>query len=120
LTRYNQKLVAIITTTVLTGLVLLFIGGIGALIYSFYGSTEGPESGIQVRGSNLNTDTTVYRTQQVSFHNPVLLDSARQLFIIPIGQVNLEKREKHRTSSNSVEMGFGYDSRSDMEYYSNS
>ena len=90
LTRYNQKLLAIIGTIAILGLVAFLLIGSGILIYTFFDRPTTQEEGLQVRQGTKNPGEVALRTQQVSFTSPTLLDSAQSLFLIPVGQVNSE------------------------------
>jgi len=101
LTKYNQKLLAIIGTIIVGGAALALIIGIGGLIISAIDFGGGADNGIQIRNNPANqTDSTeIIRTQAITFNAPIQLDTAQAKFIIPVGQVNLETEERIRIES---------------------
>ena len=103
LTKYNQKLLAIIGTTIVGGAVLAIVIGIGGLIISAIDFGGGTDNGIQIRNNRANqTDSTVIiRTQAITFNDPIQLDTAQAKFIIPVGHVNLETEERIKIESGS-------------------
>lgn len=102
LIKYNQRLLAIIGTMVLvgfgTGLIGLLIAGIVQLLpdgRDFDRRTEGV-----VIDKNRVVDTTLTSfVQNISIEKPYQLDSARPVFLIPIGQ------RDNRTSKNKIQQG---------------
>lgn len=96
---YNQKLIAIIGTTIVGLAIIFLILGLIALITNFTGLGNENNSGIQVRNNPAERDSTIIRTQQITFYNPIQLDTAKTNFLIPVGQVNLENDEKIRIRS---------------------
>lgn len=95
LTRYNQKLLAVIGTTVLviTGLAVLI--GIGGFIISLIASNDTNNTGVIVQDNpKIESDSSEYiRVQEISFGSPIQLDSAQSKYLISVGQVNLETPE---------------------------
>ena len=95
LTRYNQKLLAIIGTSIIISAVILIIVGLGLFLISIFSSSKDQDSGIQVKdNSNVLSDSVFLRTQAVTFDTEYQLDTAKALYLIPIGQVNLENEER--------------------------
>jgi hypothetical protein len=121
LSKYNQKLLAIIGKTIVGGAALALIIGIGALIVTaidFAGG--GTDNGIQIRNNSIEkTDSTeTIRTQAITINSPIQLDTAQAKFIIPVGQVNLETEEIIK-NGNKRELkhssyGYRYDSYSGL------
>jgi hypothetical protein len=100
LTKYNQKLLAIIGTTIVGCAILALIIGIGGLIISSidFGSAD---NGIKItNNATTQTDSTeTIRTQAVTFNSPIQLDTIQAKFIIPVGQVNLETEDRIKIES---------------------
>jgi hypothetical protein len=98
LKKYNQKLLAIIGTTIIGGLLIALISGIGGLIVSAIDFDDSEDPGIQIQNSPVSQEQTdsikIVRSQAVTFHSPIQLDTGYAKYIIPVGQVNLEKKEK--------------------------
>ena len=101
LTKYNQKLLAIIGTTIVGGAALVLIIGVGGLIISAIDFGGGADNGIQIRNNPTGqTDSTeIIRTQAITFNSPIQLDTAQAKFIIPVGHVNLESEERIKIES---------------------
>jgi hypothetical protein len=98
LTRYNQKLLAIIGTMLLIATAGALLIGIGAFIVSIIEFND-TEVGIKVNDHTLaDIDSTSYtRYQEICYDSPVQVDSAQALFIIPVGQINRETRQKYNS-----------------------
>lgn len=112
LTRYNQKLLAIIGTTIIAAAAIALVASIFGVIISFMDFSSSDDNGIRVQDPNATTaDTTSYiRTQEVTFNTPIQLDTTQAKFLIPVGQVNLEKKE-------TIDIGSGAGVKySDAEY----
>ncbi|MGK0379765.1 MAG: hypothetical protein ACJA1Z_003593 [Patiriisocius sp.] len=103
LTRYNQKLLAIIGTTVIVAAGLALIIGLGGLIISLIDFSNSDDNGIRIQNPTATTNDTAefVRTQEVSFNAPFQLDTAQTKFLITVGQVNLKTDEKIRFESGS-------------------
>lgn len=116
LTRYNQKLLAIIGTTVIVAAGLAIIIGLGGLIISLIDFTDSDNNGIRIQNptATTNDSTEFIRTQEVTFNSPFQLDTAQTKYLITVGQVNLKTDEKIRIESGG---GFKYESR-DYRYQS--
>lgn len=101
LTKYNQKLLAIIGTTIVGGAALALILGIGGLIISAIDFGGGTDNAIQIRNNPTGQadSTEIIRTQAITFNSPIQLDTAQAKFIIPVGQVNLETEERIKIES---------------------
>lgn len=94
LTQYNRRLLAIFGTMLLAAFGLGVIIALGIFIDSLIDSPS-YDQGLQIRETTANgTDTTIFRTQQASFQEPVQLDTAKAQFVIPVGQVDLEEKER--------------------------
>jgi len=114
LTRYNQKLQAVIGTAIIVTAGVLLIIGLGGLIISLINTNSDNDTGIQIKNdSDAQVDSIeVIRTQAVTFNSEYQLDTAKALYLIPVGQVNLEKEERVKLVGGS---GFEYAS-SDYGY----
>jgi hypothetical protein len=101
LTRYNQKLLAIIGTSIIVTAVVLLLIGLGGLIISLIDFNDSDDHGLRVQNQkmNQNDSTEIVRTQEITFSSPVQLDTSQAKYIIPVGQVNLENEEKIRLES---------------------
>ena len=113
LMKYNQKLLAIIGTTIIAIAIITLIIGIVAAI-GFFADFGGDydDEGIQVREIAIEEEDTAFiRTQVITFHDPIQLDTAKAVFIIPVGQVNLEQNEKiGLVGSGSFSSSYRFDS----------
>ncbi|MGV3541263.1 MAG: hypothetical protein ACO1OQ_15715 [Rufibacter sp.] len=94
LTRYNQKLLAVFGTILIIGASLAILIGLGFFLYSIFQKGTDIEAGVQLQNTNVPADAPTVRTQQISFGDPVQVDSAKAMYLIPVGQVNLEVKEK--------------------------
>jgi hypothetical protein len=97
LTRYNQKLLAIIGTIVLAAGAIAIVISMGLFIVSLIDfSDSSNNNGLRAQNQQTtNTDSVeVVRTQEISFSTPYQLDTAQAKYIIPVGQVDLELSEK--------------------------
>ena len=103
LTRYNQKLLAIIGTTVIVAAGLALIIGLGGLVISLIDFSDSNDNGIRVQNTAEETrDSTAFiRTQEASFNAPYHLDSAQTKFLISVSQVNIKEEENSRFISGS-------------------
>ena len=111
LAKYNQKLLAIIGTTIIALALILLISGIIAVIGLFanFGGDDDP-FGIQVNEVTAEVEDVVAEPKQViSFLEPMRLDTIPKLFIIPVGQVNM-KQERRKMGSGFPRKGYSYDS----------
>lgn len=114
LTRYNQKLLAIVGTAIIVTAGVLLIIGLGGLIISLINTNSDNDTGIQIKNdSDAQTDSLeLIRTQAITFNSEYQLDTAKALYLIPVSQVNLEKEERMKLEGGS---GFDYAS-SDYGY----
>lgn len=114
LTRYNQKLLAIIGTAIIVTVAVLSIVGLGGLIISLINTGSNHDTGIQIKNdSDAQTDSLeIIRTQAITFDSEYQLDTAKAMYLIPVGQVNLEKEARMKMEGGS---GFEYAS-SDYSY----
>ncbi len=118
LAKYNQKLLAIIGTTIIAIAVVLLVGGIiGAisLFVDFSNDDDNDPFGIQVNDVTAekvdDVDAAPKQKQVISFLEPIRLDTIPKLFIIPVGQVNMEQeRKKSKYGSSYSGKGYRYDS----------
>ena len=109
LTRYNQKLLAILGTAVIATAAVLLIVGLGALIISLINSGSDNDTGIQIKSdSDAPTDSLeMIRTQAITFDSEYQLDTAKAMYLIPVGQVNLEKEERMKLAYGNQIYCFG-------------
>lgn len=93
LNKYNQRVIAILgTISIIAVSVVIIIASIFMVEEFFASRNYTPyESGITVEEPEEGKPTV--RDQQISFQQPVRIDSANQLYVIPVGQVNLENPE---------------------------
>jgi hypothetical protein len=117
LNKYNQKVLAIIGTSVIVGFIVLIISGIVGLISTLDFEDEPTRDKGIVIDQNQIIDTTISTfSQNISILEPYQLDTALPIFLIPIGQKDQEtKRDKVLTA------GIGFESYSKEKdyYYSN-
>lgn len=92
---YNQKLLAVIGTTLLAVIGISILIGIGTSISSFFYRAHRVDNGLQTQANDgpNNADTVFIRTQEITFDDPVQLDTAKDQYIFPVRQVNLEVEE---------------------------
>jgi hypothetical protein len=114
LAKYNQKLLAIIGTTIIAlAAILLVVGLIGAISLFTNFSNDDDPFGIQVNDVTVEDvegeDVSPESKQVISFLEPIRLDTIPKLFIIPVGQVNMEQ-EKRRIGSGYSSEEYRYDS----------
>lgn len=116
LTRYNQKLLAIIGTTIIVAAGLALIIGLGGLVISLIDFSDSDDNGIRIQNpaATTNDTTNFVRTQEVTFNSPFQLDTAQTKYLITVGQVNLKTDEKIRFESGR---GLKYSS-SEYRYHS--
>ena len=97
LTRYNQKLLAIIGTFVIVGLGLLLLTGGYFIVDEIIRDTHrrnAQDNALTVDDQKVNDATTAkIRKQEISFATPRLIDTLRSIYLIPVSQVNLEDPE---------------------------
>lgn len=96
LTRYNQKLLAILGTIVVIFAGGMLLIGLGVMIFEWLDDSVPAQHGVQVQQVTVAEDgaTTIKRTQEITFYEPKQLDTAEARFIIPVGQVNLQTPER--------------------------
>ncbi len=99
LQRYNQKLLAIIGTVLLLFALFGVIAGIVVVIIEAFDKPSTPD-GIQVNinDSSHNRPADLIR-HQISFKEPIQLDTAEAIYLSPVGQVKISEDEKSRNSS---------------------
>lgn len=116
LTRYNQKLLAIIGTTIIVAAGLTLLIGLGGLLFSLTDFSDTDDNGIRIQNPTTvaNDSVEFVRTQEVTFNAPSQLDTAQTKFIVTVGQVNLETEENVRFNSGRglkfSSGGYGYQS----------
>ncbi|MBN2487381.1 MAG: hypothetical protein JXB34_15505 [Bacteroidales bacterium] len=114
LKKYNQRLLAILGTLACLGLLILILIGLFDFISRRIRSnwTTKNDSGIVIN-QNQVIDTSVFSfSQEISILEPYQLDTAKPVFIIPIGQKDqTTKRIKVMTA------GIGFSSSEVEEYY---
>lgn len=103
LTRYNQKLLAIIGTMLLIATAGALLIGIGAFIVSVIDFSD-TDVGIKVNDHTIaDADSVSYtRYQEICYDSPVQVDSAQALFIIPVGQINRETRQMYKSEEYKI------------------
>ena len=116
LTRYNQKLLAIIGTIIIVAAGLGLLIGLGVFIISLIDFSDSNDNGIKIQNQTAEPNDTngFIRTQEVTFNSPFQLDTAQTKYLITVGQVNLKTDEKIRLESGS---GLKYSS-SEYRYHS--
>lgn len=102
LNKYNQKILAIIGTTILVALVGWIVIGFGVVAYEYFDRADVNE-GIQIRATALDpSDSSLLKSgQAVTIDAPIQLDTAYARFVIPIGQVNIENKKRGAGSGSS-------------------
>ena len=108
LTRYNQKVLAVIGTLTIAILVVIIVAGLGVFIFTMWEDNSRDDTGIIVTNTQ-NAGTNPEISQGITFMAPYLLDSAQSLFLIPVSQVNLDALEKRGLRSGSGSKYYGYD-----------
>lgn len=93
LNKYNQKILAIIGTTIIVGFAILIIVGIVTLISTlFFENRPLRDEGIVI-DKNQIVDTRISTfSQNISILEPYQLDTALPVFLIPIGQKDQETK----------------------------
>jgi hypothetical protein len=118
LTRYNQKLLAIIGTTVIVLAGLALLVALGGFIVSLIDFSDPEGNGIRIQNTVASANDTVefVRTQEVTFNSPLQLDTAQAKFLITVGQVNLKTDEKIKLERGSG-LKLSSDGYSYLSYY---
>lgn len=97
LTRYNQKLLAVIGTLVLVGLGFILLTGGYFLVDGIIRDANrknSQDNALTVDDQeNANETTAKIRKQEISFAEPRLIDTLQNIYLIPVSQVNLEDPE---------------------------
>ncbi len=117
LQKYNQTLLAILGTLAALGLlILIFIGLFDFISRQIRNSNRSVnDSGIVIDQNQVVDTATFEFIQEISILEPFQLDSAKPVFIIPIGQKDqTNKRSKMLTAG----LSFGSASYSEDYYYS--
>lgn len=118
LSRYNQKLLAVIGTMTLVGLgMLLLTGGfffISEISRSFRRDNV-RDNALTVEANHVNPDGQKVKTQEISFSTPRLIDTLKTLYLIPVSQVNLQVPEAERDVVDISSSAYG--KRSKYSYY---
>lgn len=95
LKKYNQRILAIIGTLLLGGLIFLMIAGIIEFISNLnWNPRPKRQSGIVIDKNQIIDTTQFSFKQEISLLEPVQLDSAQPIFIIPIGQKDQKEKRK--------------------------
>lgn len=114
LVKYNQRILAIIGTTIIVILVVFVLFGIGLLIIQMIDSTAGRDTRLKVENISEKDSSLIIRSQNITFEQPIQLDTSRAIFIIPVDQVNLDREElikkADRTVLNFSSGGYSYES----------
>jgi hypothetical protein len=114
LKKYNQRLLAILGTLACLGLLLIIFVGIFEFISSQVRRNRSyrQESGIVIDRNRI-VDTTAYSfRQEISILEPYQLDTAKPVFIIPIGQKDQTTKRLKVMSA-----GIGFKSKEAEDYY---
>jgi len=90
LNKYNQRVIAILGTITIVALAAVIIISSFFMIEEFIDlrSHEPFESGLTLETEQKGD--SILRDQAISLKMPIRIDSARQLYVIPVGQSNLE------------------------------
>lgn len=112
--KYNQRILAIIGTTIIVALVVFALFGIGLLIIQMIDTASGPDTRLKVENISEKDTTQIVRSQNITFEQPIQLDTSHAIFIIPVDQVNLDREElikkTDRTVLNLSSGGYSYES----------
>lgn len=97
LEKYNQRLLAILGTLVLVSLVVIvLISGtffVVDIVRDF--RRDQRDNTLVAKPTYDSISGTLTRTQQITFEQPLLVDSASRLYMVPVSQVNLENPERY-------------------------
>ncbi|MEQ8415474.1 MAG: hypothetical protein RIB71_13445 [Imperialibacter sp.] len=123
LTRYNQKLLAILGTIVFVGISLfVLIGGVTLTleIVNNFKSNEIENNALRVEPKSDTTDQTGFiREQNISMGRPTLVDTLNSIYLFGVSQVNLRDPEladyhdmaKESFRSSKLNVSYEYPSR---------
>ncbi len=93
LNKYNQKVISILgTMTIVVFSIVIIIAGYNLISELFPNNNYSVETGMTLE-EEVSESGIKQRDQEISVDLPVRIDSARQIFVIPISQVNLEESE---------------------------
>jgi len=92
LSKYNQKLLAIIGTIILIGIAGLLISGLYFLLNDVFDNNN-VYTDNSLRIDETEVDSANTRDQEISFLKPRLIDTLNQIYLIPVSHVNLEEKE---------------------------
>ncbi len=95
LTRYNQKLLAILGTMAIIALAAILIISLAVWIFSISDDFGGVDNTLQVPDSLVQKDGKIH--QLVSFSEPELVDTLNNIYIIPVSQRTLEQPIEENT-----------------------
>jgi len=100
LTKYNQKLLAILGTLLVVALTIILLGaGIFFIIDQVEDAkrNHARDNALVLENATQTNDSTenqpVIRKQEISFDSPRLIDTLKALYLVPISQVNLKNPE---------------------------
>ena len=97
LTQYNQKLLAIIGTTIAIGLGLMIVITGSVFVYELIRDMSKPDNDnaltVYIEQDSDETAQQL-RKQEISFSKPRLIDTLKSIYLIPVSQVNLENPEE--------------------------
>jgi hypothetical protein len=98
LSKYNQKLLAIIGTIILAGFGLLILIGAGVLVFELSRDYDNQRIRdntltIELKSDSVTEFNNKVRNQEVTFETLRLIDSLNSIYVIPISQVNLMDSE---------------------------
>ena len=112
--KYNQKILAIIGTLIIVAVAVIIIIGLSVIIYDSIDSAPGLDTRLRTE-IPIDEDTTVIiRDQNITFEQPIQVDTSRAIFIIPVDQINLDNPERISRSEkgllNFSSKGYFYES----------
>lgn len=95
LEKYNQRLLAIIGTLVLVSLVIIILTSGTFFIIEIVNDyrRDQRDNTLVAKPTYDSISGTLIRTQQITFEQPLLIDSASRLYVVPVSQVSLEEHE---------------------------
>jgi hypothetical protein len=92
--RYNQLLLAILGTGILIGVIFGLLAAIVALIISLLPGSRSQEHGIIADSVARDLVQQNLRKQLISYNPPHMIDSANNIYVIPVGKIDLKKAER--------------------------
>ena len=105
LNRYNQKILAVGGTLIIFGVILfILLGGIIFVseIFTFGRHTSHTENSLII-----NKDETKI-TQEISLNTPILTDTLKGLYIIPVSHTNAKNSNNTRSTYDKTDYSYSY------------